>query len=77
MFSEHCDHDHAKGRLGPRGLLCKPCNVGLGFYEKHQKPAGLLLPAYDEYLEKPPVSRLVGDNCADDVHVMNGARQVG
>ena len=37
------DHNHTTGKI--RGLLCDPCNYGLGFYEKHKDK-------YIDYLEK-------------------------
>lgn len=56
----HADHDHSSGR--PRGLLCRSCNLSLGFYENHQKPAGLELKPYDDYLRCPPTSAFVGSS---------------
>jgi hypothetical protein len=31
-------------------LLCTSCNASLGFYEKHQRPAGLYIIPYESYL---------------------------
>ncbi len=46
--------DHCHVQLVPRGLLCQVCNVSLGNYEGHQRIAGLYIPAYERYLERPP-----------------------
>lgn len=51
--SECADHCHVS--LRPRGLLCFTCNKSLGHYEKIQRPRGLVLEPYDQYLARPPV----------------------
>ena len=30
---QHIDHDHMDGRV--RGILCAPCNIKVGFFEKN------------------------------------------
>lgn len=50
--TECSDHRHIDGR--PRGLLCKACNISLGWYERYQQPAGLRIASYEEYLSRPP-----------------------
>jgi hypothetical protein len=48
--AKYRDHDHVEKK--PRGLLCGSCNLCLGHYEKQQKPAGLVIAPYEEYLER-------------------------
>ena len=43
------DHDHTSGLV--RGLLCKPCNVGLGFF----KDSIYLMGQAQRYLSHPPL----------------------
>lgn len=49
-YKPQCDHDHATGR--GRALLCNPCNVALGMYEKHQRANGFRISQYESYLER-------------------------
>jgi len=39
------DHNHKSGKV--RGLLCDPCNYGIGFYEKHKDKYKVYLSKYD------------------------------
>jgi len=51
MDGEQVDHCHDSDR--PRWLLCRACNQVLGVYEKWQRPAGLRIAQYEEYLKLP------------------------
>lgn len=48
--------DHCHIELKPRGLLCSSCNTVLGVYEKHQRPVGFRVEAYETYLNDPPIN---------------------
>ncbi len=50
--------DHCHASFTPRGILCGICNSSLGFYERYQKPAGLVLEPYENYLANPPARKL-------------------
>lgn len=51
--SQCVDHHHASKT--PRGLLCKACNLGLGYYENHQR-GRIVIEPYEKYLDTPPAS---------------------
>jgi hypothetical protein len=53
----HRDHTDTPQGPAPRALLCHPCNVCLGYYEKRQRAAGLRVEPYERYLEKYGGSR--------------------
>jgi Recombination endonuclease VII len=50
LAGEQADHNDVTKQ--PRALLCGGCNRALGFYERHQRPAGLRIAQYEEYLAK-------------------------
>ncbi len=45
-----CDHEHGTSPAKPRALLCRACNLSLGYYETWQRPAGLVIEPYERYL---------------------------
>jgi len=59
VSGECADHCHSAKKA--RGLLCATCNKVLGAYEKYQRPAGLLIAPYEQYLAMPPVTILETD----------------
>ena len=52
VFKLSLDHDHRTDEI--RGLLCNPCNSGLGFFKDDLK----LLEAAANYLRNPPAKQL-------------------
>jgi hypothetical protein len=50
------DHNAETGEV--RGLLCHPCNMVLGYYERYSLPVA---PAYQEYLDSPPAREVLGE----------------
>lgn len=54
--AEHVDHDHRTGKV--RGILCEPCNGGLGQFKDNVQTIRNAI----EYLKNPPARRLdIGD----------------
>lgn len=47
------DHDHTRGLLGVRGLLCPSCNFLLGRVEAGAEPPGRIAVAVTAYLNAP------------------------
>jgi hypothetical protein len=47
-----CDHYEPDGVKVPRALLCQACNLSLGYYEKWQRPVGLVITPYEDYLKR-------------------------
>ncbi len=44
--------DHCHESLRPRGILCWICNTVLGSYENYQRPAGVVIQPYEDYLAR-------------------------
>jgi hypothetical protein len=59
LHGECKDHDHETGMA--RGLLCGACNRALGFYEKSQRAAGLVLEPYEKYLSAAETANRLAD----------------
>lgn len=51
-FSRHADHDHRTGK--PRGILCGPCNMGIGMFRDNIS----LLEKAIQYILHPPLELL-------------------
>jgi hypothetical protein len=47
--ADHYEDDTGKHA---RALLCSTCNKSLGGYERRQRPAGLIIPVYEQYLAR-------------------------
>lgn len=64
------DHDHSKKRGQPghvRGLLCKSCNLILGYIEKHKTlKLSEMINRFHDYIKNPPqVYRYPSDDFTD------------
>lgn len=60
----HLDHDHTTGKN--RGLLCSPCNIGLGMF----KDSGTLLDSAKRYLTvytRPVTPQVSKSDLSDDL----------
>ena len=64
------DHDHTRKRGQPghvRGLLCKSCNLILGYIEKHNTlKLSEMIDRFQDYVKNPPqVDRYPSDDFSD------------